>query len=266
MNSIKEKFDNQGYIVFSSDIESSLIEDARKLTEEIVSYFEKGNPDPFEEYCYPHRVDQGALYDLYARHPEFQRLASHPNLINKLTQIIGPDIFMYENTLVYKPKGKNNEVPWHQDFMNRTDEPTKYVIWVALDDVSIENGALKFIPGSHKLGFQKWFRVKNETHHTRLKLEGVDVDKFEYGIMKAGDILVFHHLVIHGSDLVNSDEPRRAYRFSAQNFEQIYSPRGIPIVLAGGRPTVYSKSRSKKANKNIIKKLINNLGEKLSKF
>ncbi|MEY3234305.1 MAG: hypothetical protein RL230_1576, partial [Pseudomonadota bacterium] len=33
----------------------------------------------------------------------------------------------------------------------------KFIAWMALDDVKIENGAMKVIPGSHKLGFLPWF-------------------------------------------------------------------------------------------------------------
>ena len=52
--------------------------------------------------------------------------------------------------------------------MNRTDEPEKFIVWIALDDVTVDNGALKFIPGSHKNGFLPYHRVKGQTHHTRL--------------------------------------------------------------------------------------------------
>ena len=267
MTDIAKKVDRDGFIVLKNAIPHELVHEARELTKEIIDYFEDDHhKDPFKNHLHRHRVDNGALYDLYFRHPEFQKLASHSNVVGALKEIIGENLFMYENTLVYKPKGKNNEVPWHQDFMDRKDEPTKYVIWVALDDVTVENGALKFIPGSHKNGFLPWFKVKGETHHTRLKLDGVDLDSYEHGIMNAGDVLIFHHLVIHGSDRVSVNQPRRAYRFSAQGFSEIYSPRCVPVVLSGGRPSSYINSKPKTNNKPVYKRLINSLGKKMAKY
>lgn len=232
-------FKTNGYVILNQVFNQEELKPVRELTDDIISSFETDTPDIFNKYYMRHRVDQGALYDLYYRHPEFQDITKKDKIINTLKSIVGRDIILYENSLVYKPKGKHNEVPWHQDFMNRVDEPTKYIIWVALDDVTVENGALKFLPGTHKKGFLDWYKVKGETHHTRLKMDGVDTSNFEYGIMKAGDVLIFHHLVIHGSDRVDSAHDRRAYRFAVQSFDHIFTPRATPIVLAGGHPRDY---------------------------
>ncbi|SHJ99425.1 phytanoyl-CoA hydroxylase [Reichenbachiella agariperforans] len=261
---LKEKFNNDGFVILKNVVSTDLIEQAKDLTEDIIDYFDHTDTDPFDQFFMNHRVDQGTLYDLYFRHPEFQQLATHKGVIGALREIVGEDFFLYENSLVYKPKGKKNAVPWHQDFMNRTDEPSKFIIWVALDDVTIANGALKFIPGSHKNGFLPYFQVKGETHHTRLKLDGVDLDNYIHGEMEAGDVLIFHHLVIHSSDLVDVDEPRRAYRFSVQGFKQLFSPRCVPVVLSGGRPKAYKNASPRIINKSLLKKFINKVGNRLS--
>jgi len=263
---IKQTFDEQGFVVIENLIESELIADAIKVFNDVETYFSNNSYDPFTDFLMEHRTDQGALYDLYFRHPEYQKLTTHPKLLNGLQSIIGPNIFLYESALVYKPKGKKNEVPWHQDFMNRTDEPEKLIVWIALDDVTVANGALKFIPGSHKNGFLPFHTVKGETHHTRLNLDGIDLDNFKYGEMKKGDALIFHHLLLHSSDRISSEKPRRAYRFSVQNFEQIFSPRCVPVVLSGGGTNIYSKATKKSSSKPKWKKAINKLGQKLATF
>lgn len=259
-NSLKEN----GYIVLKGVFGENELSKVRELTSDIVDYGELGLEDPFDQYFMRHRVDQGALYDIYFRHPEFRKMADNDTILDELETVLGKDIFLYENSLVYKPKGKNNEVPWHQDFMNRPDEPEKYIVWIALDDVTIENGALKIIPQSHKLGFLSWFKVKNETHHTRLKLDGVDLDSQQFVEMKAGDVLIFHQLVIHGSDKITSDAPRRAFRFACQGFESIYSPRAVPVVLRGGKPEELKRkfpNQFKEIGK--VKEIIHKVGKKL---
>jgi phytanoyl-CoA hydroxylase len=258
-----ESFDAQGFVILNNVFKSTDLDEVRRLTEEIIST--EVDTDPFEQYYMKHRIDQGTLYDLYQRHPEFRPLAENEEILDVLQQLIGPDIILYENSLVYKPKGKRNEVPWHQDFMNRTDEIEKLIIWVALDDVTIENGALKFIPGSHSLGFQDWYRVKGETHHTRLVLDEVDVSNYEYATMKAGDVLIFHHLVIHGSDRVATNKSRRAYRFSVQSAKEVHTPRATPIVLNGGRPESLQElfSDVEMPEPGPLKKFLHKVGKKL---
>lgn len=262
---IKSKFENDGYIVLKKVFEPKELEDVIALTDEIIDWSEKYLEDPFQEYFMRHRSDQGVLYDLYCRHPEFRRLVDKKELIEPLKEIMGENFFLYENSLIYKPKGKYNEVPWHQDFMNRTKEPSKFIVWIALDDVKISNGALKFIPESHKNGFGSYHKVRGETHHTRLDLSGVDVSKYKYGEMKKGDVLIFHHLVIHGSDSVDVSEPRRAYRFAAQGIKQVFTPRSVPIMLSGGNPEAFvTAGYNKKYKKSgLVSKAANKLGRYL---
>lgn len=229
--------ENDGFTILPKVFDDETLKQMRKLTDEIIEYSEMGLEDPFSNYYMRHRADNGVLYDLFYRHPEFQALARNPKILDAMELVLGKDIFLYENSLVYKPRGKPNEVPWHQDFINRSHEPIKYIAWIAFDPVTIENGAMKILPGSHKNGFMPFFHVPGETHHTRLKLDGIDLNNYRYAEMNPGDVLVFHQLVIHSSDRIESQSPRRAYRFACQGFETIFTPRATPVVLRGGHPS-----------------------------
>ena len=261
-------FENDGFVIIKNTISNNVIREINSLTDEIIEYSQLGLEDPFSKYYLRHRIDQGALYDLFQRHPEFHKLAKNNLIISKLKEVLGENIFLYENSLVYKPKGKRNEVPWHQDFMNRPDEPIKYIAWIALNDINKENGALKVIPGSHKLGFLPWHSVEGETHHTRLILDGVDLSNSKYVELNAGDVLIFNQLLLHSSDRIKSEVKRRAYRVSYQGFDQVFTPRASPIVLSGGRPNsikkiypetyqpIPPKTPEIRVEKTIIKRLI----------
>lgn len=241
-------FNEHGFVILKKVFSEDALAPIRKLTDEIISYGELHLEDPFRKFYLGHRTDQGALHDLYQKHPEFQDLVKNESILNKLTEVFGQDICMYENCLVYKPKGKRNAVPWHQDFISRPHEPIKYISWTALDDVRIENGAMKVIPGSHKFGFLKWFRVKGETHHDRIDLSQIDESKAIYAELNAGDVLIFNQLLVHSSDECNSEKPRRAFRVSYVGMDEIVVPRGSPIVLRGGRPDSLRKRFPRKAS------------------
>ncbi len=240
-------FKEHGFAILEKIFSERDLQPIRILTDEIIAYGDSGLEDPFRKFYEKHRTDQGVLYDLFQRHPEFQDLAKNPKILDKLEEVFNKDISLYENSLVYKPKGKRNAVPWHQDFISRPHEPLKYIGWIALDDVRKENGAMKVIPGSHKFGFLKWHRVKGETHHDRLDLSQVDESKAMFVELNAGDVLIFNQLLVHSSDECDSKQPRRAYRVSYAGMDKILVPRGSPIVLRGGRPDMLKKRFPKKA-------------------
>jgi len=263
------ELEKNGFVILKNVFEPEELGPVTQLTEEIIEFSNKYSEDFFHKYYLPHRTDQGTLSDLFQRHPEFQNLAKNTRVLEALTPVLGPNIFLYENSLVYKPKGKRNGVPWHQDFINRPKEPIKYIVWIALDKVTIENGALKVIPGSHKNGFLPWYRVKGETHHDRLKLDGLDLSTSLHVEMEIGDVLIFNQLLVHGSDETHTDIPRRAFRVSYQGFPEVFVPRGAPILLHGGKPkdlAPYLESLKALPKPNSIQKLLHKIGNRLLRF
>lgn len=232
-------FSNDGYIVLRNVFDENKLKSIRELVDKIEAYSEKKLQDPFLDWSLLHRSDQGVLYDLFQRHPEFRSMAESTKILDALEISLGNDIYLYDNSLIYKPFGKRNGVPWHQDFISRPTEPYKTVVWMPIDDVDIENGTLKVIPGSHKNGFMPWYRAKGETHHDRIQEDSLtELEKSaKYIDLKAGDVLLFNMLLIHGSDEVKSERPRRVFRCSYQSMkEKVYTPRQSPIVMRGGSP------------------------------
>ncbi len=237
----RDHYFSQGYTILRGALEEPLVARLRARTAELVALAERCPNDPFSNIYMAHRTDQGVLYDLYQRCPDFVDLARHPIVVDAIANIYSPNFFLYENSLVYKPRGKANAVPWHQDFMNRPDEPLKLVAWMALDNVTEENGCMYGVPGSHKAGFLTYIRVPGETHHTRLDTTGIDIDSPVPLILSAGDVLLFHQLLIHGSREIAGGADRRAYRVSYQSFEQIFTPRGAPLVISLRDPAALTR-------------------------
>jgi phytanoyl-CoA hydroxylase len=267
MSDAHATLESDGFVVLRGVVEESALPPVRELTDAIVEYADQDLSDPFERYYLRHRSDQGVLYDLCQRHPEFQPFSRLPAVLDALEGSLGKDIFLYENSLVYKPPGRDNAVPWHQDFISRPNEPGKFIAWLALDEVTRANGALKAIPGSHKLGYLPWHRVKGETHHDRLNLEGVDLSTARFVEMQAGDVLIFDAKLVHGSEECHSDKPRRAYRVSYQGFERLDPPRGIPIVVRGGRPDALSRRfNAPRVEKAAWRTFLNKVGKRLQRL
>lgn len=260
-------FKDDGYVVVRDVVPGTKLEQIRDLTDRIIRSAESGYEDPFSRYFLPHRTDQGVLYDLVQRHPEFQELAKIDAVLDILDDVLGDDIFLYVNSLIYKPKGKANAVPWHQDFLSRPNEPRKVIVWIAIDNATKANGCLHVIPRSHKKGILPWYRVKGETHHDRVYEEHIDKDSSIAVELNAGDALLFDAMLLHSSDEVHSDQPRRAFRLAYQGFDAILVPRGVPIVVRGGAPeSVANKfARRQIPKKGVLRRIINRIGRVLAK-
>jgi len=89
----------------------------------------------------------------YLRHPWAFRLATQPAILDAVEDLIGPDILLYQNTAWVKNAGEDSYVSWHQDNTYFGHVPCEVVsVWVALSPSKPENGSVRFLPGSHKLG------------------------------------------------------------------------------------------------------------------
>src|SRR5258708_12440131 len=143
----------------------------------------------------------------------FMAAARHPAVLDMMEQVVGPDIVLWISRILCKPPVKGREVPWHQDGEYWPMRPLATCsVWIAIDPVSIANGCMRFIPGSHK-------RKELYRHHVSdrsnlvLNLE-LDRDHFDESQsanveLEPTHMSLPHVRMIHGS-LANTSGQRRA--------------------------------------------------------
>ena len=74
-------------------------------------------------------------------------LATEPKLLDMIEKSLGQNFILFSSQLATKHPNSGKLVPWHQDGERcRT-------VWIPLDDVNEQNGALRVIPGLHKVSF-----------------------------------------------------------------------------------------------------------------
>lgn len=143
--------------------------------------------------------------------PLFLSHAKNEQILDIVESLIGPDIKLFGSQCFMKPPG-GVEKPYHQDSAYFTVEPMDLVTcWTALDDVTLDNGCMWVIPGSHRQGLvdhsQPWQldgRVDKQVPDAL-----IESDLETPIIMPAGSCSFHHSLVLHRSRPNHSDRPRR---------------------------------------------------------
>tara|TARA_R110002110_G_scaffold179055_3_gene384397 strand:- start:1051 stop:1890 length:840 start_codon:yes stop_codon:yes gene_type:complete len=156
------------------------------------------------------------------------RLAmSMQRIFGPVRQLMGERAYLYQSRLNYKVAGRGDVFQWHQDYGSWVEDGVPsgghremLSVLVMLDDTEHESGPLRIIPGSHKAGL---IRSKYDTETTSYALHVVpdeEVDRLSAagGLVectgKAGTVMIFGSLLVHGSQQNISQNDRRNLYFA----------------------------------------------------
>jgi hypothetical protein len=123
---------------------------------------------------------------------------------------------LFGNYLVKMPAA-DSATPPHQDitFVDE-QEFTSVNIWIALQDIDVENGSMYFLRGSHR-----YIPTLRPTHDYKWAYENVKKEVTERSVTfctRAGEAFVFDHSIVHGSHANRSGTPRLAAVMGAYSF------------------------------------------------
>jgi len=153
-----------------------------------------------------------ALHDLDAVFSEF----SHSEKMRAAAHSVGfSDPLLLQSMTVMKPPGIGGEVTCHQDSTFLYTEPETCVgFWVAIDEATLENGCMEFIPGAHRGPLRRIFRRKESgvgTEMIELSSDPFPEDCRVAAPAEIGDLVIFSGRAPHMSRANRSLKPRMAY-------------------------------------------------------
>jgi len=145
----------------------------------------------------------------------FKSLAASDKITDLASLLLGGKAVLKNMQYFNKIPQTGKETPAHQDgyyFMIRPQEAL--TMWLSLGDANAENGAVCYIPESHKKG------MRNHGHTTILGFsQGIadwsnEDDKNEIQMEAGpGDMLVHHSLTIHRANANQSQRDRKSIGF-----------------------------------------------------
>ncbi|XP_070107705.1 phytanoyl-CoA dioxygenase domain-containing protein 1 isoform X11 [Equus przewalskii] len=156
---------------------------------------------------------------LHAHDPVFKG-ATHSSKVQAVARSLGFHMpVVVQSMYIFKQPRIGGKVPAHQDATFLYTEPLGRLLglWIALEDTTVENGCLWFIPGSHTSGVSRRMVRTPAGSMTGISIRGSDPawDNSLYVPTEVGrgSLVLIHGEVVHKSEQNLSDHSRHVYTF-----------------------------------------------------
>jgi ectoine hydroxylase-related dioxygenase (phytanoyl-CoA dioxygenase family) len=219
-----DQFRQDGYLVAPDAVTPAQLEGLRR---EVANWVEESrrHSAPFG----PPTLDGRPRFDMGEEHSADQpalRRVNNPSdisdaymnvvrrsaMTDMAAELIGPDLKFHHCKINLKLPGTNTEVGYHQDFAYTPHTNDDLVTCLLmLDDMTLENGCLKVIEGSHKGPLYSLYEgdrfrgAVDPAVENRFKPQEVSVTG------SAGSVCFMHTCLLHGSDANRSARSRGLY-------------------------------------------------------
>jgi len=158
--------------------------------------------------------EQGEIHYLTKVHTLFRspyQLATAPQALDLVEQLIGPNILLFNVTYIIKEANSTSHVSWHQDLtywgLSHDDQVS---MWLALTPATEASGCMAMIPKSHKHG-----RLEHVTTDdaSNVLLQGQTVKQANESEsvlcpLESGEASFHHGWTLHASSPNTSSERR----------------------------------------------------------
>jgi ectoine hydroxylase-related dioxygenase (phytanoyl-CoA dioxygenase family) len=150
---------------------------------------------------------------------------SNPVLGKRVAEITGAKMIqVWWVQLLYKPRATGSLKPmvgWHQDrtyWESWTSDSDLFTIWLALSDVGLDSGPMRFVPGSHEWGLQSesdFFGDDLDDQAAKMR-EGHNWREVP-AVLPAGGFSIHHCETLHASGPNLEELPRRSLAIHARS-------------------------------------------------
>lgn len=217
-----KQFHDSGYCVSPVVFDAEQIRQARHAVDRVYSGdLDDGRSWPFIEPVMgngPHDV-RTTLFSAHVNRT-IRSMAANEELVRMAAALLGCEaVRLWQDQAIWKPGTggvlvDEGNIGFHQDYSYWQDSSTTNMVSanIALQDVTVENGALRMIPGSHKLGLIDdliggFFEGNLSETRKRLDAE-LDLQVDVPLELKAGQVSFHHSLTVHASGPNTTALPR----------------------------------------------------------
>jgi len=248
-----EQYQIDGYVVapslFSRDEMAKVDGVIREMTSAAIASGDYSKVMELEPESAGNEPTPRRIYNPFEQHDVFRALATDARVLDRIEQLIGPNISIHHSKLNMKPAKVGSVVEWHQDlayFPHTNDSLVTTLIY--LDDATEENGCLQVLPRHQTHYFDH--RMKDGTFAGMITEEVADgrFGKTVSLAAPAGSVIFMHCITPHSSLPNRSSKARRTliyeYR-AADSFPIFFGPYVTNLEkgshLLRGKPANYAR-------------------------
>ncbi len=216
-----EKFDKDGFLILknfaSSEICDEILAKAKKHLQK-----QQAPIETEQEYLKSNqeKITVRRLRQVYDREEVFKKWMTDENIRPILKQILGDTPILtlaHHNSIMTKLPHESTRTYWHQDRRYWNFENDDLVsVWLSLGDEFLENGLLEFIPGSHKIDFEKeCFDDDSNFLDENKKNQELIKTKVHHNLKK-GDVVLFHCKTLHHASKNKTNTPKISFVYTVR--------------------------------------------------
>jgi ectoine hydroxylase-related dioxygenase (phytanoyl-CoA dioxygenase family) len=172
----------------------------------------------------PESVDPEGSYsnsDSWTFNGKMKRFAFESDIAAVAAELMASrEIRLYETLTLFRASGSQG-TPWHQDMpQHGVIGQQTCNIWLSLEPVTEETGALRVVPGSHRGPWYTPYCMPAGREDDLIELEGgpmpdPDANRERFPRIlsydtEPGDIIIFHPATLHSTKTTSKDIPRRS--------------------------------------------------------
>lgn len=240
----KEDFWRDGYLVVEDVVDAALLHtmqtDFSGWVEESCghseSYGETINGRPQFDLEPGHRADKPRLRRVNAPvevSDAYYQAMALSRMTDCIADLIGPNVKFHHSKINSKLPGGETAVKWHQDFPftpHTNDDIVTALLMI--DEVTLENGPLEVVPGSHKEELHGLWHDGVFTGAVTDEVAEASLPKAKRCVGQAGSVCLMHTRLLHGSMTNMSENPRTL-------FICVYTAEDAVPVSSSAMPTKY---------------------------
>ena len=171
---------------------------------------------------------------------QVHELVTDARILDRVASVMGPDLLLWNAGFFIKEPHSRDIVSWHQDltYWGLDNQAAEMSVWIALGDVTAANGAMRFVPGSHRGGLvahRDTFADANQLSRGQEIAVEVDEDEAVAVELKAGQISLHHGKLFHASG-PNATSGRRiglVFRYITPDMKQVVGDVDYAMLVRG---------------------------------
>ena len=171
--------------------------------------------------------------------PFVDEIIRRPEILRWVSQILGPDLLVWSTTFFIKEADTPDRITWHQDLTYwGLDGDREVAAWIALSPATPESGAMRFVPGSHRLPIVAHRDTFAEANMLSRGQEiAVEVDEAEAVdvVLAPGQMSLHHGRMFHASRPNRSADRRigLAISYVSPDMRQVVGRRDFAVLVQG---------------------------------